>query len=546
MKTRYLMLIFLLSCWLGIVEAQDYLINFIATGDGGTTEVSWVKIENLTKGTSLEMDGRYVLHLVNSATGIEPVSQYQTGKIYFLPNPMTDYSRMQFDLPVAGMTVIELFDISGRQLLQKKNWLSTGRHIYKLQGIPQGAFVARIKSGKYAFAGNFVSAGSPGGHPQIDYENTASAINNAEDDSAPNAKIKGLSKSINEEVRMGYSPGDRLKLTGEISSHLTIVTDVPTASKTIIFNFLDCTDGDWNYYPIVQIGTQTWMAENLRTTRYKDKLNFSYISDNTAWSGLTSSAYCWLDNDETTNKNKYGGLYNWHAVTTRRLCPAKWHIPSDEEWTTLTTFLGGQDIAGGKLKETGTSHWISPNTGATNETGFTSLPGGYRPSDFQKAGEAGYWWTATEASASKAYYRMMENSGTIVSRLDAAKTYGYSVRCLRDKNIPPPGDWTFNADFGALVFTIDPSGTSITKMAYSFSSFQCGPIIFSGTVTITSTPAWQITDGYFLIVNKLDINGNQVMTVTGTYDSTTNKFSGTWSENSYGSICSGVWQASAP
>jgi uncharacterized protein (TIGR02145 family) len=546
MKTGNLILVFLLSCWLGIVEAQDYLINFIATGDGGTTEVSWVKIENLTKGTSLEMDGKYVLHLVNSTTGIEPVSQYQTGKIYFLPNPMTDYSRMQFDLPVAGMTVIELFDISGRHLLQKKDWLSTGRHIYKLQGIPQGTFVARIKSGKYAFAGKIVSTSSLVSHAQIDYENTASIINNVEDNIAPNAKIQGFSKSINEEVRMEYSPGDRLKLTGEINSHLTIVTDVPTSSKTITFNFLDCADGDWNYYPIVQIGTQTWMAENLRTTRYRDKLNFSYVSDNTAWSGLASSAYCWLDNDETTNKNKYGGLYNWYAVTTRRLCPVKWHIPSDAEWTTLTTVLGGQDIAGGKLKETRTSHWISPNTGATNETGFTSLPGGYRPGDFQKAGEAGYWWTATETSPSMAYYRSMENIGSGVSRSDAAKTCGYSVRCLRDNNIPPPGDWTFNTDFGTLVFTVDPSSTSITKMAYNFSNFQCGPIIFSGTVTITSTPAWQITDGYFLIVNKIDISGNQVMTVAGTYDSTTNKFSGTWSENSYGSICSGVWEASAP
>jgi uncharacterized protein (TIGR02145 family) len=136
------------------------------------------------------------------------------------------------------------------------------------------------------------------------------------------------------------------------------------------------TDIDGNIYHTVTIGTQVWMVENLKTTKYRNGDPIPNVTGN-AWAALTTGAYCWYNNDAATYKATYGALYNWYAVAdSRNIAPTGWHVPTDAEWTTLTTFLGGESVAGGKLKETGTNHWTSPNTGATNETGFTALPGG--------------------------------------------------------------------------------------------------------------------------------------------------------------------------
>jgi len=140
-------------------------------------------------------------------------------------------------------------------------------------------------------------------------------------------------------------------------------------------------DIEGNVYPTVNIGTQVWMAENLKTTKYNDGMAMPLVSDNNAWEALKTPGYCWYNNDAAANKNRFGALYNWYTVNTKKLCPAGWHVPNDKEWTTLRTYLGGEEIAGGKLKETGTTHWTSPNTDATNQTEFTALPGGGRRSN---------------------------------------------------------------------------------------------------------------------------------------------------------------------
>ncbi len=154
------------------------------------------------------------------------------------------------------------------------------------------------------------------------------------------------------------------------------------------------TDIDGNVYHTVTIGTQVWLVENLKTTRYNDGTSIPLVTDSAAWSNADTSAYCWYNND-IANKNTYGALYNWFTVNTGKLAIAGWHIPTDAEWTTLTDYLGGESIAGGKLKETGTTHWRSPNAGATNESGFTALPGGHRDVNgtFSAMGDDGFWWS---------------------------------------------------------------------------------------------------------------------------------------------------------
>ncbi len=193
------------------------------------------------------------------------------------------------------------------------------------------------------------------------------------------------------------------------------------------------TDIDGNVYHTVTIGTQVWMVENLKVTKYRNGDPIPNITDGTQWNNLTAGAYCSYDNN-AANVSTYGQLYNWYAVNdSRNICPAGWHVPTDAEWTTLTTFLGGESVAGGKMKEAGSAHWALPNTGATNESGFTALPGGWRGYDklFHDLLYTGYWWSATQSSSS-AWERQLYQGTQTVDRLYLNQYLGISVRCIKD------------------------------------------------------------------------------------------------------------------
>jgi uncharacterized protein (TIGR02145 family) len=191
------------------------------------------------------------------------------------------------------------------------------------------------------------------------------------------------------------------------------------------------TDKDGNVYTSVTIGTQTWMVENLKTTKLNDGSTLANAIDFTSWLNLsTNPGYCWYNYDEATYKTPYGALYNWYAVGTGKLCPTGWHVPNNSEWLVLENFLGGSDNAGGKLKETGINHWQSPNTGATNESGFTALPGGFRydwGTDFWPIGISGWWWSATEPSAWD-----LSSGNTVLGASILPEKAGASVRCLKN------------------------------------------------------------------------------------------------------------------
>jgi uncharacterized protein (TIGR02145 family) len=200
-------------------------------------------------------------------------------------------------------------------------------------------------------------------------------------------------------------------------------------------------DIDGNVYKTVTIGKQVWMKENLKATKYNDGKAIPLVSDDNAWGALTSPAYCWFNNNSAANKNAYGALYNWYTVNTNKLCPGGWHVPSDAEWRTLTTYLGGEGVAGGKLKETGTTHWESPNTGATNESGFTALSSGSRnhAGAFDISGSNAIffrsnacWWSSSGLSDFNAFYRRLYNALSDIYSSLSVKQSGYSVRCLKD------------------------------------------------------------------------------------------------------------------
>ena len=193
-------------------------------------------------------------------------------------------------------------------------------------------------------------------------------------------------------------------------------------------------DFEGNTYKTVAIGSQTWMAENLRSIKLNDGTAIRVVTDNNTWSNLSTPAYAYYSNDSVNNKYAYGALYNWYTVHTNKLCPAGWHVPTDAEWTALNTFLGVDTLAGGKLKTTGSFIWYSPNTYATNSTGFNALPGGYRfyNGSFNNSGISGNWWTASENSSSSAWYNYLTFNKGNLYRNNIDKLYGLSVRCIKD------------------------------------------------------------------------------------------------------------------
>jgi uncharacterized protein (TIGR02145 family) len=186
--------------------------------------------------------------------------------------------------------------------------------------------------------------------------------------------------------------------------------------------------------PSFTICTQTWMQKNLDVATYRNGDVIPKVTDPAVWSTLTTGAYCYYDNDSATYAATYGKLYNWYAINdVRGLAPAGYHIPTDTEWTTLTTCLGGTTVAGGGMKETGTTRWQTPNTGATNSSGFKALPGGFRNINglFYYLGTFGYWWSSSQL-VPNAYYRNLQNVSRAIFRNNYNKQGGFSVRCVKD------------------------------------------------------------------------------------------------------------------
>lgn len=190
------------------------------------------------------------------------------------------------------------------------------------------------------------------------------------------------------------------------------------------------TDKDGNVYHTVTIGTQVWMVENLKTTKYNDGSSIPLAIYNN-FGGLITPGYEWYK-DDAANKNIYGALYNW-SINLGLLAPTGWHIPSDAEWNILITYLGGYSVAGDKLREKGTAHWDSPNEGATNASGFTALPGGCRQGmNFDMIGGNGFWWSSTKFGSDYVWYMQMAHGFSGVNRDKTWEESAMSVRCLRN------------------------------------------------------------------------------------------------------------------
>lgn len=222
---------------------------------------------------------------------------------------------------------------------------------------------------------------------------------------------------------------------GEINSFTTQNFPESGISFNPAVDYGIMSDIDGNFYRTVIIGDQTWMAENLRVTRYRDGSAIPSVDDDSSWKELNSGAMCDYNN-LPSNSEIYGKLYNGFAAKSGNLCPEGWHVPTYLEWTTLANYLGGTASAGGFLKETGTNHWLAPNAWATNTSGFSALPAGFRTNhgQYNYLGINGFWWHRSDFGTSDAWLNYLNyNNGEMGSYyFTNYNQNGFSIRCVKD------------------------------------------------------------------------------------------------------------------
>ncbi len=403
--------------YISSMQAQNYLINF--TGSGESTSFDSIQVENLTQGTRLSLNGSDILQLIEIVGINKLIEEEKAVKIY--PNPMITSTIVEFSYPNSQTVSLEIFDERGVLIANQSTHVPQGRQRYEISGLNTGIYTIVVSTEDRKYAAKLISLGNISGNTTIKHQYTDKGL-----------VLENDLKSTKDLIQMQYNYGEIILFKGFSGIYTRVLTLLPSQSQTLNFEFTLCSDEDGNNYSVVTIGSQTWMAENLKTTKYSDGSDILNVTD-TIWGYINTPAYCWYDNEQTTYGSIYGALYNWYTVETGNLCPTGWHVPSHEEWTTFTNYLGGSNGAGGKLKESGSMHWNSPNTGATNETGFTGLPGGVRGSDgyFYNVGYICVFWSSTEFDNKAWVRKMMFNNGNIDSQTQS-EPYGLSVRCLRN------------------------------------------------------------------------------------------------------------------
>jgi uncharacterized protein (TIGR02145 family) len=425
-------------------NAQPYSISFSGTG------LSTVKVQNLTTGLIVDVPAGDVL-LLSVITGTPEFNNLKSSGLKVYPNPMTDKSTLEILPPFAGDAIISVCDITGEVLTQYKCYLENYSQEFSLSGIKNGLHIITVQGNGYRFSQKLLSNGKS--------TETANIVKINNDIQAVDEKNSiSSSKGVQATVDMTYNNGERLKYMAVSGNNKTVMTDIPTADKTVTFTFTECKDGDNNYYPVVQIGTQLWTAENLKTTKYNDGAAITNVTDNTAWAALTKGAYCDYDNNPV-NSTTYGRLYNWYAVDNnsatkvasnggKNVCPTSWHVASDAEWTTLIDYLTnngygyqgiGSEIAKSMASSSGWTAWgtlgtVGNDQASNNSSGFTALPGGYRDDmgPYDNIGKDGILWSSTEHSTVEAINCGMNYSIGVVGKNNEYKENGFSVRCLRD------------------------------------------------------------------------------------------------------------------
>jgi len=398
-------------------HAQDYQIDF--SGSGQSILIDSIQVINLSQETSVRLMPGEVLQLV-AQLGIHSRSE-NTQVLRIFPNPVKRSAQVEFDNACAGMYSIQILRETGCLVASQAAFIPQGVHQFEIANLSAGFYIVRISGSGKNYSIPLIALGDGRETPVIVNLGALKAVFSDQPDQN-NTTI----------VRMQYNNGETLLFKGYSDHYARVQTLLPDHSQTVNFDFISCSDLSGNDYSVVTIGSQTWMAENLRTTMFSDGMAIPNVSGFNDWSSLVTPAYCWYDTNQVLYQ-AYGLLYNWYAVETNKICPEGWHVPSNSEWSELINYLSPQTTAGGKLKETGTTHWNTPNTGATNETGFSALPGGYRygTGAFINIGNYGWWWASSSISDYGHDVNLIYNGQEVTTGASYKKT-GLSIRCVKN------------------------------------------------------------------------------------------------------------------
>ncbi|MFO7723178.1 MAG: FISUMP domain-containing protein [Bacteroidales bacterium] len=492
MKMKNLFILIFLVSFYSTMQGQTVAaLAFTARHDGLHQPLDSIRVANLTRGGDTTLYGTDTLLMLTYGIGISDPGGKHEGGFALLPaypNPFQGQTTIQLMVYREETFVFRTVDLLGRERILLRQRLVPGHH----------RFVFR--AGKEMH--QVLSAETPG------QRETQRLMHTGRGWGECSMEYGGMSNIalVQRKERSGFlwEPGDKLQMIG----YATPVPGHPASdlyvqsillSKQVTFqliNGLPCpgmpivTDTSGIQYRTRAIGNQCWMTENLRTTHYRDGSPIPLVTDNQGWVSLSGGARCWYSNDSAEWAVTYGALYNHPAVDQGNLCPDGWRVPTDNDWLLLEDFLGGNPMAGAKLKASGTAHWAWPNAGASNAVGFTALPGGYRdPGDgsFQNKGISGYWWNSSGHQPHTAWSRNLGHLETALGREASALLSGFSVRCVVDDpaTVQLPVKAFFKADSTTVFRTlpvqfIDYSSSNPTSWKWFFgdgsSSTQQHPI----------------------------------------------------------------------
>lgn len=431
--------LFMLIAW-SSSQAQVITLAFTGTYQDSPVQLDSILIMNLTES------GDTMLYYPNTdlVLGSSGMMDLDSGSAFQLytnyPNPFSGTTNVDLLVKNGGSVRMRIISGSGSELADYTRVLSPGIHHFQVHGGLAGVQVLLVELNNELRA---IRMAHTGDSDSIELRYISS-------------RASGTTKS--EKSLFTWELGDELRYIGYGTVNNVVHSDaidaVPSISDSHAFELTagkvcpespTVTDIDSNTYPAVSIGSQCWMAENLHTTRHRDGTVIPTETEDFPWAALTSDAWCHYDND-AINDIIYGKLYNWYAASNPQVCPQGWHVPTETEWQLLETALGmpvadllltaargnAQNI-GGQLKSTSTL-WIASNVGATNESGFAGLPGGYRTSgsgNFNYIGFFGYFWSSTE-NGSSAWERTLATGIGGIYRDNVPKAQGRSIRCVKD------------------------------------------------------------------------------------------------------------------
>jgi uncharacterized protein (TIGR02145 family) len=419
--------------------SEDIVLTFSATGQ--SDKIDSITATNLAINQSITLPGNAQLILKDTLiTSVNITDNFQHPYAY--PNPFVNKTTIEFNSEEQQNIAISVSTVTGQIINYASFKIKNGKNSISLSNNDEGVYLVSIIYSNKTECLKLIQDGK--GIKKIEIlETNPKQINNYSNFQESQRSLANTNQ--NNKFQLYYSPGNIILFNFKSGIYKTIVTASPSASASIVPEFVSCSDYDNFSYPVVKIGTQTWMGQNLKSKHYSNGDSIPYIIEDTVWVNLKKGACTAFLNYEPCVPY-IGQLYNWFAVNDKRgICPTGWHVSSSADWDTLLNYLGGAEVAGGKLKTTGIDYtttfdldirdWKAPNIGATNSSGFSAGPGGSRNTDgrLYNQGINCFYWLADERDSYYAYNRYIWYKRTLVSKVFHTKADGFVVRCVKDK-----------------------------------------------------------------------------------------------------------------